>query len=266
MKSFRLAKRCLPGVASGRPSVRPGPRWPRLLTRTCVAAVLAGWPVMLAGGSAAGPPAAGPGVVLTAVQDPQARVINPGPPTGLTATAGNGQVTLSWTAPVPGGSPPARYDVYEGTSPGFSPGTAIGSTAGTSATVAGLANGTTYYFVVTAVDGSGKMSAASAEASAEPTGTAVLTSKKVPKPVIVSLAAVAIGATAGALTLSARLLRKRPPRSYPPAAPPAEVRAVPDPGRPGPASIREIGVGETYTVRLEPLPGAIITTIEEMGT
>ena len=42
------------------------------------------------------------------------------------------------------------------------------------------------------------MSAASGEASAEPTGKAVLTSKKVPKPVIVSLAAVAIGATAGA--------------------------------------------------------------------
>jgi hypothetical protein len=30
-------------------------------------------------------------------------------------------------------------------------------------------------------------------------------------------------------------------------------------------SIDEIGVEETYTVRLEPLPAAIITTIEEIS-
>ena len=190
----------------------------------------------------------------------------PGAPTGLTATAGDAQVSLSWTAPASGGSP-ARYDVYEGTTPGFSLGTPVSSTASPSATVTGLVNGTTYYFVVIAVDASGKLSAASSEASAEPTGEAVLTSKKVPKPVIVSLAAVAIGATAAALALAAQRLRKRPPRSHPPAAPPSEVRAVPDPGRPGPVSIHEIGTEETYTVRLEPLPAAIITTtttIEEM--
>ena len=39
---------------------------------------------------------------------------------------------------------------------------------------------------------------------------------------------------------------------------------MPDPGRPGPVSIHEIGTEETYTVRLEPLPAAIITTIEEI--
>jgi predicted phage tail protein len=190
----------------------------------------------------------------------------PGAPTGLTATAGDAQVSLSWTAPASGGAPPTKYNVYDGTSPGFFPGTPVSSTSGPSVTVTGLANGTTYYFVVTAVDAHGKMSAVSGEASAEPTGKAVLTSKKVPKPVIVSLAAVAIGATAGALTLAAHRLRKRPPRSHPPAAPPSEVRAVPDPGLPGPVSVHEIGVEETYTVRLEPLPAAIITTIEEMSS
>jgi predicted phage tail protein len=191
----------------------------------------------------------------------------PGGPTGLTATAGNAQVTLSWTAPATGTAPaPARYDVYEGTSPGFSPGTPVSSTTGTSVTVKGLTNGTTYYFVVTAVDSSGKVSGSSGEASAEPTGQAVLTAKTVPTPAIISLAAVAVVAAAAALTLAARRLRKRPRR---PLAPPSDVRAVPEPGRPGPVSIHEIheiGVDETYTVRIEPLPAEIITTLEEVGS
>jgi predicted phage tail protein len=192
----------------------------------------------------------------------------PGGPTGLTATAGNARVSLSWTAPASdGGSPLARYQVYLGTTlrtPGtsdLSASTPVKSVAGTSTVVTGLTNGTTYYFVVTAVNADGTMSSASGEASAEPTENAVLTSKKVPKPVIISLAGVAIGATAGALTLGVRRLR---PRSRPPLAPPADVRAVPDKGRPGLVSIQEIGTDETYTVRFEPLPAAIITTIEEL--
>ena len=195
---------------------------------------------------------------------PALPVTAPGAPAGLTATAGDGQVSLAWNAPALGGSPPTRYDVYEGTSPGFSLGTPVRTTAGTTATVTALADGTTYYFVVTAVDAHGKASGASGEVSAEPTGNAVLTSKKVPKQVIVSLAAIAIGATLGALALTGQWLRRRSLRSDSPAAPPAEVRAVPEPGQPGPVSIHEIGTEETYTVRLEPLAAAIITTIEEV--
>jgi len=217
-------------------------------------------------GSASGSPSAGTSATGA-----------PGAPTGLTATPGNAEVGLSWTAPASASGPPAGYHVYEGTSPGFTLGTPVTSTTGTNATVTGLANGTTYYFVVTAVDASGTVSAASAEASAEPIATAVLASAttKVPKPVIVSLAAVAIVAIAAALALTARRLRKRP-RKRPPAAPPADVRAVPEAGPPSLVNLHEItphesgshevALPETYVVRLEPLPAAIITTLEEIGS
>ena len=205
----------------------------------------------------------------------------PGAPTGLTATPGNGEVGLSWTAPASaGGAPPASYDVYQGTSSGFTLGAPVTSTSDTHATVTGLTNGTTYYFVVTAVDGSGTVRGTSGEASAQPLATAVLASATttVPKPVIVSLAAVAAVAIAAAGALTARRLRKRP-RKRPPAAPPADVRAVPEMGPPSPVNLHEITshvsaaenashevfLPETYVVRLEPLPAAIITTLEEIS-
>jgi Fibronectin type III domain len=172
-------------------------------------------------------------------------------------------VGLSWTAPA--GPPPASYHVYQGTSPGFAPVTPVTSTTGTSVTVTGLTNGTTYYFVVTAVGSDGTASGASAEASAQPSAKAVLASAtgKMPKPVVVSLGAVAVLAVAAAAALTARRLRK-PPRKRPPAAPPADVRAVPEPGPPSPVECHEVGLAETYVVRLEPLPAAIITTIEQL--
>ena len=166
--------------------------------------------------SATGPATASPSSGATATATG-----TPGAPTGLTATPGNGEVGLSWTAPASaGGAPPASYHVYQGTSPGFTLGTPVTSTSDTHATVTGLTNGTTYYFVVTAVDGSGTVSGASGEASAQPLATAVLASATttVPKPVIVSLAAVAAAAIAAAGALTARRLRKRP-RKRPPAHP-----------------------------------------------
>jgi len=146
--------------------------------------------------------------------------------------------------------------------------------------VTGLTNGTTYYFVVTAVDASGTVSGTSGEASAQPLATAVLASatKKVPKPVIFSLAAVAVAAIAAAGALTAHRLRKRP-RKRPSAGPLADVRAVPEMGPPSPVNLHEITshvsaaenashevfLPETYVVRLEPLPAAIITTLEEIS-
>jgi predicted phage tail protein len=183
----------------------------------------------------------------------------PGAPTGLTATAGNAEVGLSWTAPASG---PASYNVYEGTSQGFPLGTVVKNTTSTSTAVAGLTNGTTYYFVVTAVYTDGQVSGSSSEVSAKPARNAALTAKRISTPVLIALLAVAVAAIAGALALGVRLLR---PGRRPPLPPPSDVRAVPDKGRPPVVSVHEIGVEETYIVRLEPLPAAVITTLEEIS-
>ena len=131
MMPFRLARRRNPAAVPGQPATRrarpaaPRGRWLTTVAGTCLAAVLAGWPAMLAGqglsaGTAAGTAGSGGpavSVVLTAVREPQARILNPGPPTGLTATAGNGRVTVSWNPPASnGGAAIIGYDVYMGTS------------------------------------------------------------------------------------------------------------------------------------------------------
>src|SRR5262245_4641467 len=128
MMLFRLARRRYPAAVPGQPATRrarpAAPRGPWLTTvaGTCLAAVLAGWPAVLAGqgppaGPVAGTAAGGGGpavsVVLTAVREPQARILNPSPPTGVTATAGNGRVTVSWSPPASnGGAAIIGYDVY----------------------------------------------------------------------------------------------------------------------------------------------------------
>ena len=97
-------------------------------------------------------------------------VTRPDPATGLTATPGDSQVTLSWAAPASdGGAPISDYNVYQGTSPGSETGAPVGGSpvTTTSTTVTGLANGTTYYFNVAAVNGVGQ-GPASAEVSATP--------------------------------------------------------------------------------------------------
>ncbi|WP_338796768.1 IPTL-CTERM sorting domain-containing protein [Acidovorax sp. DW039] len=85
----------------------------------------------------------------------------PSTPTGLVATAGNGRVTLSWTAPASdGGSPILQYTVTG------NPGGNCQVTS-TTCTIEGLTNGTAYTFTVKATNGVGD-SPASASASATP--------------------------------------------------------------------------------------------------
>jgi len=98
----------------------------------------------------------------------------PDPPTSLDADRGNGQVELHWSAV----SDPALagYQVYYGTTQG-GPYNGTDATEGASPisvgavtqfNLTGLSNGTTYFFVVTALDGEGNESAPSNEASATP--------------------------------------------------------------------------------------------------
>ncbi len=88
----------------------------------------------------------------------------PNPPTGLTATAGNGQVSLSWT----GSTGATSYNVKRSTTSG-GPYTTVGSSSSTSFTNTGLTNGTTYFYVVTSVNTAGE-SGNSNQASATPSG------------------------------------------------------------------------------------------------
>ncbi len=82
--------------------------------------------------------------------------ITPGVPTGVVATPGNTQVSLSWTASANAQS----YKVYRGA-------TLVGSPTTTSFVDTGLVNGTSYTYTVVAVNGTAS-SAASAGVSATP--------------------------------------------------------------------------------------------------
>ena len=93
----------------------------------------------------------------------------PAAPSGLTAAAGDGSVALDWADN--GESDLAGYNVYRSTSSGGSYGKLNGSLVTSSSYTDGsVTNGTTYYYVVRAVDTSGNESASSNEASATPSG------------------------------------------------------------------------------------------------
>lgn len=96
------------------------------------------------------------------------------PPASLSATPGSGQVSLSWPASVGATS----YHVKSALTAG-GPYTGLGCTTSPTFTQTGLTNGTPYYFVASAAyqagPNAGGESADSAESSAIPFGTQVLT-------------------------------------------------------------------------------------------
>lgn len=89
----------------------------------------------------------------------------PDAPTGVTAQAGNSSVLLSWTAS-PGA---AGYYIQRGTASGGPYTNVVVSTTTNGADI-GLVNGTTYYYVVTAINGVGE-STNSAQVSVAPSAS-----------------------------------------------------------------------------------------------
>ena len=91
--------------------------------------------------------------------------VAPGAPTGLGATPGDGQVTLTWTAPASTGG--ADISGYEYEQNGSGTWVSTGATA-TSHTVTGLTNGQAYTFRVRAVNSVGPGTASALSASVTP--------------------------------------------------------------------------------------------------
>ena len=129
----------------------------------------------------------------------------PSAPALNSATAGNGSVSLAWSAPSSdGGSAITGYKVYRGTSSGNETLlTTLGT--GTSWTDTNVTNGTTYYYQVSAVNSVGE-SSRSSERSATPVAPATA-------PGAPSLALVAAG------NLSVNLAWNAPTRTAAPRSP-----------------------------------------------
>ena len=94
----------------------------------------------------------------------------PGAPTGVTGTAGNAQVSLSWTAPASnGGASITDYTVQYSSNSGSSWTTfSRSASTATTATVTGLTNGTAYVFHVAAVNSAGTSSYSTNSSSVTP--------------------------------------------------------------------------------------------------
>ena len=87
----------------------------------------------------------------------------PAAPTGLTALAGNTQITLNWSASTGASS----YNIYRGTASSAESSTPITNVSSVSYTDLSLSNGITYYYRLKAINAGGQ-SAYSAEAFATP--------------------------------------------------------------------------------------------------
>jgi hypothetical protein len=88
----------------------------------------------------------------------------PSAPSGLAASSGNGQVSLSWSAPTADSTPGsgnAGYRVYKN-------GSLYSSPTDTNQIVTGLSNGTAYTFKVTTIDNANNESSATADLNATP--------------------------------------------------------------------------------------------------
>ena len=109
----------------------------------------------------------------------QIALSQPPAPTGLIATAGNASVKLSWNASTGATSYRLKRSLTSGGTYSV-----VVNTTFTDFTDSGLTNGTTYYYMVSALNSSGQQSANSSKVSATPSapGTITMCAGTVPQP------------------------------------------------------------------------------------
>lgn len=140
--------------------------------------------VVTAVNSAGESSASAPVAAVTAATTPVPTL--PSAPTGMSATGGTNQVTLSWGAV----NTATSYNVYYATTSGVTTASGTKLNATTSpAVLTGLAEGTTYYYVVTAVNNVGE--------GASSVQVAATTLSPIPTPVVPA-APVGVAAVGGA--------------------------------------------------------------------
>ncbi len=108
-------------------------------------------------------------------KSPEPDTTPPGVPSGLSATVGDAQVSLSWSGVT--ADDLDGYHAYHQAPAGSPVKSALVSAPTTSTVITGLTNGTAYSFWITAVDESGNESTASGQVSATPNSAANLTSE-----------------------------------------------------------------------------------------
>src|ERR1019366_1923765 len=108
----------------------------------------------------------------SAAATPATPATTPDAPSGASATSGNGQVTLSWSAPASDGGSPVTGYVVTPSIGGTAQSPVTFSSPATSETVTGLSNGTAYTFTVSAINAVGTGPASAPSAAATPATTA----------------------------------------------------------------------------------------------
>jgi hypothetical protein len=126
----------------------------------------------------------------------------PGPPTRLSATPANDQVSLTWAAPASdGGSAVTGYNIYGSTTPGTEGSEVESTITATASTVSGLADGTPYYFEVTAINAAGE-GAPSAQVQAVPSALATTTTTTTTTTTLTSTASTTLPPTTSTTTIT----------------------------------------------------------------
>ena len=176
----------------------------------------------------------GPASAASNSVTPSAPLTVPGAATGVTATAGDGQATLTWTPPASdGGSPITSYTVT--VAPGGQSITVLAPA--TSATVPSLTNGLTYTFTVSATNavGTGPASAVSnavtpgpATLPVSPTGPVVLLTQNPPNPSGSSTATFTFSANVSPVTFQCSLSAVGAPSAFAPCTSPQTYAGVAD--------------------------------------